>query len=58
MMTTEKLKTRLAELTKERDDLVQQANREVAYFNGRIAEIERLINEAQPEEKGQNENGI
>ncbi len=57
-MTTDKLKARLAELTKERDDYVNQANREIAYFNGRITEIERLINDMQPKEKGQDENGI
>lgn len=57
-MNTDKLKARLAELIKERDDYVNQVNREIAFRNGRIAEIERLINEAQSEEKGQDENGI
>lgn len=57
-MNTDKLKARLAELIKDRDALIQEANREIAFRNGRIAEIERLINEAQSEEKGQDENGI
>lgn len=58
-MDIEKLKARLTELIKERDDYVQQANREVAFFNGRIAEIEQIINDMQQTEKtGQDENDI
>lgn len=46
-MDIKKLKARLAELVKDRDDLVQEANREIAYRNGRIAEIEKLISDTQ-----------
>lgn len=50
-MDIEKLQARLEALLKKRDNFLQEANREIAFKNGRIAELETLINElAQPEE--------
>lgn len=53
-MDSEKLKERLSELIKSRDGLVREANQQVAFLNGRIAEIEALIAEM-TEEKADDE---
>jgi len=37
--------TRIAQLTKERDEFIVQANAKIAAINGGIAELERLIKE-------------
>lgn len=53
-MDSEKLKERLSELIKSRDELVREANQQVAFLNGCIAEIETLIAEL-TEEKANDE---
>ena len=42
----EKLKTRIAELTAERDMFVQEANAQIAYYNGQIAALQELVDSA------------
>ena len=48
----EKLKTRIAELTAERDMFVQEANTQIAYYNGQIAALQELLD---PPEKATEE---
>ena len=40
----ERLKARIAELAKTRDEIVTQANQQIAALNGGIAELELLLN--------------
>jgi hypothetical protein len=42
-MNTDKLRERIKELTEQRDNFIQQANGQIAAFNGAIGELERLI---------------
>ena len=39
----DKVKARIAELTKTRDEFVQQANQQIAAMNGGIAELNQLL---------------
>lgn len=43
MQTEEELRARLRELEEQRQRLVEAANREIATLNGRIAELERIL---------------
>jgi hypothetical protein len=42
-VNTDKLRERIRELTEQRDQFIQQANGQIAAFNGAIGELERLI---------------
>ena len=43
MMTEQEIKARLEELKAQRDKFLNEANQQLAAFNGAIAELERLI---------------
>lgn len=57
MIETEQIEKRIAELTAERDQLVQEGNARIAYLNGQLAALTALIapppngqsDDAQPE---------
>lgn len=51
----DKLAARIAALTAERDQYVQQANQTVGVYNGRIAEAQDMLNELQKEQNRLNE---
>ena len=55
-MNTERIQARIAELERERDDFIKQANIEVntrvGAFNGAIAELKRLLDEDADEADG------
>ena len=44
----ERIRARIAELTKSRDEFVLQANQQIAAMNGGIAELELLIEPDKP----------
>ncbi len=44
----ETLKNMIAELTKERDEFVTQANSRIAFLNGKIEALSSLLAERQP----------
>ena len=43
MMTEQEIKARLEELKAQRDKFLNEANQQLAAFNGAIAELERLV---------------
>jgi len=55
-MDTERIQARIAELERERDDFIKQANigvnMRVGAFNGAIAELKRLLDEDAGEADG------
>ena len=51
----ERLKARIAELTKNRDEFVAQANQQIAAMNGGIAELEFLLESEAEGEPGAEE---
>lgn len=46
-MTIEQLKERIDELIREREALLQDANRQIAFINGQMAALQALIDEMQ-----------
>lgn len=59
MIDPDKIKARLAELTAQRQTYMNEANRQLAYFDGAIVELQRLIQPPQPTtpEEKQSDNG-
>lgn len=51
----DKLLARIASLESARDEFVANANLKVAYFNGAIAELQRLIKEDEHADQGSTE---
>lgn len=44
-MTVEQLQERIDKLTQDRESLLQEANRQIAFINGQMAALQALIDE-------------
>ncbi len=52
-MTYEQLKERIEELKRQREQLMTQANLQLAKLSGSIEALESLVQEEEPEEQGE-----